>query len=262
MRKACGTRGDAVGAQLGADPVKRFTVNMGTVITLPATSRAVRCRESSSSADGVVAGRSPRSSPRAGKPSTWRKGGSEFAGRLWNGRRSPVNTDASWPTAELAKARVLRIQTKLHQWATDDPDRRFDDLYNLVDDPAVLVDAWARVRSNRGALLGRGGRAYRSSHHDRCGRARLPCRSCEMISRPAGFAREAVREGDDPQARRQISPAGHRDRARPGGAGRSQDGARAGSRQATRWVVPAGAVSDTERGDGDASARRPATGWW
>src|ERR1035437_1484028 len=79
------------------------------------------------------------------------KGGSEFAGRLWNGRRSPVNTDASWPTAELAKARVLRIQTKLHQWATDDPDRRFDDLYNLVYDPAVLVDAWARVRSNRGA---------------------------------------------------------------------------------------------------------------
>ena len=46
-----------------------------------------------------------------------------------------MNTDASWPTAELAKARVLRIQTKLHQWATDDPDRRFDDLYNLVYDP-------------------------------------------------------------------------------------------------------------------------------
>ena len=62
-----------------------------------------------------------------------------------------MNTDASWPTAELAKARVLRIQTKLHQWATDDPNRRFDDLYNLVYDPAVLVDAWARVRSNRGA---------------------------------------------------------------------------------------------------------------
>ena len=52
-----------------------------------------------------------------------------------------MNTDASWPTAELAKARVLRIQTKLHQWATDDPNRRFDDLYNLVYDPAVLVDA-------------------------------------------------------------------------------------------------------------------------
>ena len=50
-----------------------------------------------------------------------------------------------------AEARVLRIQTKLHQWAADDPDRRFDDLYNLVCDPAVLVTAWERVRGNRGA---------------------------------------------------------------------------------------------------------------
>jgi RNA-directed DNA polymerase len=62
-----------------------------------------------------------------------------------------VNTDAPWPGADEAWARVLRIQTKLHQWATDDPDRRFDDLYNLVCDPAVLVDAWHRVRGNRGA---------------------------------------------------------------------------------------------------------------
>ena len=66
------TRGDAAGAQLDADPVKRFTVNMGTAITLPAAIRVVRPRERSSSADGVVVGRSPRSSPRTGKPSTWR----------------------------------------------------------------------------------------------------------------------------------------------------------------------------------------------
>jgi len=74
-----------------------------------------------------------------------------------------VNTDASWPTAEEAKARVLRIQTKLHQWATDDPNRRFDDLYNLVYDPAVLVDAWTRVRSNRGARSA--GVDGRTAHH-------------------------------------------------------------------------------------------------
>jgi RNA-directed DNA polymerase len=43
------------------------------------------------------------------------------------------------------------MQTKLHQWATDDPKRRFDDLYNLVYDPAFLVTAWERVRGNRGA---------------------------------------------------------------------------------------------------------------
>jgi len=32
-----------------------------------------------------------------------------------------------------------------------DPDRRFDDLFNLVYDPAFLVVAWARVRGNKGA---------------------------------------------------------------------------------------------------------------
>jgi len=43
------------------------------------------------------------------------------------------------------------MQTKLHQWATGDPGRRFDDLYNLVHDPAFLVVAWNRVRTNKGA---------------------------------------------------------------------------------------------------------------
>ena len=62
-----------------------------------------------------------------------------------------MNTDAPWPDAEEAWQRVLKIQTKLHQWATDDAGRRFDDLWNLVYDPAVLVHAWQRVRSNRGA---------------------------------------------------------------------------------------------------------------
>jgi RNA-directed DNA polymerase len=61
-----------------------------------------------------------------------------------------VNTGVPWPVVEEAEARVLRIQTKLHQWATDDAGRRFDDLFNLVCDPAFLVVAWARVRGNRG----------------------------------------------------------------------------------------------------------------
>ena len=62
-----------------------------------------------------------------------------------------MNTDAPWPTLDEAEARVLKIQAKLHQWATDSPDRRFDDLFNLVADPAFLVVAWDRVRGNRGA---------------------------------------------------------------------------------------------------------------
>jgi RNA-directed DNA polymerase len=62
-----------------------------------------------------------------------------------------VNIGAPWPTAEEAEARVLGIQTKLHRWATDDPDRRFADLFNLVCDPAVLLVAWRRVKGDKGA---------------------------------------------------------------------------------------------------------------
>jgi RNA-directed DNA polymerase len=50
-----------------------------------------------------------------------------------------------------AERRVLEIQTKLHRWANDDPHRRFNDLYNLVADPAFLLVAWDRVRHNKGA---------------------------------------------------------------------------------------------------------------
>jgi RNA-directed DNA polymerase len=50
-----------------------------------------------------------------------------------------------------AERRVLEIQAKLHRWASDDPHRRFDDLFNLVTDPAFLLVAWDRVRNNKGA---------------------------------------------------------------------------------------------------------------
>jgi RNA-directed DNA polymerase len=62
-----------------------------------------------------------------------------------------VNTGASWPGLVEAEQRVLVMQTKLHQWAMADPGRRFDDLANLIYDPAFLVVAWSRVRGNRGA---------------------------------------------------------------------------------------------------------------
>jgi RNA-directed DNA polymerase len=65
-----------------------------------------------------------------------------------------VNTGVLWPELEGAEVQVLRIQTKLHQWATGDPGRRFDDLFNLVVDPAVLVVAWARVRVIEEAVSG------------------------------------------------------------------------------------------------------------
>jgi RNA-directed DNA polymerase len=50
-----------------------------------------------------------------------------------------------------AERRVLGIQAKLHRWARDDRHRRFDDVFNLVCDPAFLLVAWDRVRNNKGA---------------------------------------------------------------------------------------------------------------
>ncbi len=62
-----------------------------------------------------------------------------------------MNIGAPWPSLLEARQRVLGMQTKLHQWASTDEVRRFDDLYNLVYDPAFLVVAWSRVKGNKGA---------------------------------------------------------------------------------------------------------------
>lgn len=62
-----------------------------------------------------------------------------------------MNTGAPWPDLEEAEQRVHAMQSKLHHWAVKDPGRIFDDLYNLVYDPAFLVVAWNRVKTNKGA---------------------------------------------------------------------------------------------------------------
>jgi RNA-directed DNA polymerase len=62
-----------------------------------------------------------------------------------------VNTDELEHQLYGVERRVREIQTKLHRWAIEDPDRRFDDLYNLVCDPGFLLVAWDRVRGNKGA---------------------------------------------------------------------------------------------------------------
>jgi RNA-directed DNA polymerase len=64
---------------------------------------------------------------------------------------SLVNTDELESALMRAEIRVLKIQTKLHRWAGDDPHRRFDDMFNLVTDPGFLLVAWDRVRHNKGA---------------------------------------------------------------------------------------------------------------
>jgi RNA-directed DNA polymerase len=48
-------------------------------------------------------------------------------------------------------SRVAGMQAKLHRWAAADPGRRFDDLFNLVHDPATLFVAFCRAAGNKGA---------------------------------------------------------------------------------------------------------------
>jgi RNA-directed DNA polymerase len=62
----------------------------------------------------------------------------------------PVNVGPP-PLREYPVAWVSQIQAKLHRWAAADPGRRFDDLFNLVCDPATLWVAWQRVANNQGA---------------------------------------------------------------------------------------------------------------
>src|SRR3954449_8820495 len=116
------------------------------------TGQPGRRREGASSADDTGAGRSRRSSPRPGKPVTWPRAAARPQPKDWQARRSPVNTGAPSPSpvnlAE-AKGRVRGIQTKRHRWATADAGRRFDDLVNLVTDPAFLAVAGERVATNR-----------------------------------------------------------------------------------------------------------------
>lgn len=65
-----------------------------------------------------------------------------------------MNASVPWPgeivETTVAWHRVLAMQTKLHRWAAADPGRRFDDVFNLVHDPAFLMAAWDRVRGNKG----------------------------------------------------------------------------------------------------------------
>jgi retron-type reverse transcriptase len=99
-----------------------------------------------------------------------------------------VNTDAPWPTPSEAEARVLRMQAKLYRWATDDPNRRFADLSNLVADPAFLLVPWRRVRGNRGARSAGidGQTAYRSKPN---AARRRSSPACGPIFGPARSAR-------------------------------------------------------------------------
>lgn len=55
--------------------------------------------------------------------------------------------NCSGPALSRAAKRVRRMQTKLHQWATEDPVRRFDDLFNLITTPPGGVLDWVILES-------------------------------------------------------------------------------------------------------------------
>src|SRR6266700_5520825 len=80
------------------------------------------------------------------------KGASKSRGSgCWKTRRTLVNISELELALGWAEPRVLEIQARLHRRAVADPGRRFDDLFNLVADPAFLLVGWARVRGNKGA---------------------------------------------------------------------------------------------------------------
>jgi RNA-directed DNA polymerase len=64
---------------------------------------------------------------------------------------APPNGSARDDVPEGSWSKVAGMQAKLHRWAAADPGRRFDDLFNLVHDPATLKLAFFRVATNQGA---------------------------------------------------------------------------------------------------------------
>jgi hypothetical protein len=90
-----------------------------------------------------------------------------------------VNTVAPLLTPDEAEARVLHVQTKLHKWASTDPDKQFRDLFNLVCDRTTLQVAWQRIRANRGSrttgvvwISGENEHPFRSNANSDFGRGR------------------------------------------------------------------------------------------
>jgi len=65
--------------------------------------------------------------------------------------KDPPGNPGGLAGGEGPRARVSGMQTKLHRWATADPGRRFDDLFNFVYDPATLLVAFDRVAGNTGS---------------------------------------------------------------------------------------------------------------
>ena len=151
---------DAAGVKPGTSPVDRATANVGTVYGRSRPPNEQWLGIGASPAEGrgrggavvVLRGRESRSH---GEGRQREEATIEQRGTVMSEDAS-VNTGAvDWPGADRAWWAVRRMQTKLHCWAAEDSEedsgRRFDDLYNLVCDPAFLMVAWQRVAGNKGS---------------------------------------------------------------------------------------------------------------
>ena len=154
-----------------------------------------------------------------------------------------MNTGAPWPDLDEAEPRVRVMQTKLHQWAKADPGRRFDDLFNLVYDPAFLAVAWRRVRGNKGArTAGVDGVAPRSVVVGARGTAdRAARRSQGSPVRSSAGAGE-----DDPEGDGKVRRLGIPTDRRPGRAGLVEAGARADLRGGLQAMFAMASVRSAE----------------
>src|SRR3954454_11249202 len=152
------------------------------------------------------------------------KDGSGLAAPDWQARRSSVNAGAPLMLSPQAAAgRVLGIQGKLHKWASDDQDRGFSDLHNLVCDPATLLVAGRRVRGNRGSRSAGIDGQTADEIETRHGVERFLGELREEL-RAGTFGPLAVKERAIPKARRQAALPGNPDGPRPCRAGRPQTG--------------------------------------
>lgn len=114
--------------------------NTGTGVSSPAKMRA----SSSESGDGGTSGRSFRSSPRSGKPVTWRREADVLC--ACQKEEPPVDSGDQSPWDWL-----FDIQCKLYKWSRNNSGESYKDLWGWLIRPRNLWLAWERVRTNRGA---------------------------------------------------------------------------------------------------------------
>ena len=137
--KACKARGRIPhGVESAPKADEGATMEPGNPPAFPAPSEA---RMIEATDERARRGRSPHSSPRTGKPSTWRRQAVDTVCKQeMDVMSDTVNTGF-----------VLDMQRKLYRWSAADTDKVFADLFNLVCDRRTIAAAWQRLSRNKGS---------------------------------------------------------------------------------------------------------------